>query len=125
MWGRHKIVLKLSEAKKGNQKLKLSTNGGLFWESLSKFMERNMTSEMHLMLCAHPPNCGIAYEPWMTEQRWPAAWHAPPHRPTIPYGEEGWLGSLTCPIIRTAPVSGHWALMPMLEPAKDPRRPWR
>jgi len=125
IWGKYKLVLKKTEAKKGNAKLKLSTNGGLYWESLSKFMEKNMSDEVQLMLCAHPPNCGIAYEPWLTTQRWPAAWHEPPVKPTIPYGHEGWLNSLTCPIIETAPVSGHWSLMPVLEPCADPRRPWR
>jgi len=124
IWGKHRIVLKKTEAKKGNAKLKLSTNGGLFWESLSKFMANNMSNEVQLMLCAHPPNCGIAYEPWLADQRWPRAFGAPPHRPTIPFGQAGWLNSLTCPIIRTEPVSGHWALMPMLEPCADPRRPW-
>lgn len=124
IWGRHRLAVKLAEAKKGNKKLKLSTNGGMCWESFSKFFDSKTLDEMHLMLCAHPPNCGIAYEPWMTTQRWPAALGAPPHKPTIPFGQQGWLASLTCPIIRTAPASGVYELMPMIEPAADPRRPW-
>merc|ERR1719191_2278706 len=49
IWGRHRCLLTVQEAARGNKKLEISVDGGLTWRSLNKFMEDNMSDEAQLM----------------------------------------------------------------------------
>merc|ERR1719333_1534643 len=57
---------------RGHAKLKVKEVGGLAWEGLDKFVQRE--DETLLMLAVHPPNSGVAYVPGV----WPKVFHNTP-----------------------------------------------
>lgn len=88
LWGSKRLEIKVAESNLGYAKLKVKEAGEVAWEGLFKYVSREAEDETLLMLCAHPPNSGIAYLPGA----WPPCFYntppeeAPHVMETLDYG---------------------------------------